>query len=130
MVINEELIKSVTLKAAESPRVRMNYNFHESLDDKCQRMLNVMLVGTKFVIHRHQNTAETFVLLKGKLNLMFYNDKGEETERFLLDPNKGEYGIHIPVGQWHSLEVLEDATIFETREGPYSPLIENDIIHE
>lgn len=88
-----------------------------------------MLVGTIFVRHKYQNTAETFVLLRGKLNLMFYNEQGKETARYLLDLNTGNYGIQIPTGQWYSLEILENATIFETREGPYKPLTEIDIIH-
>ena len=122
MLIDENLIQSVTSLAQESPRLRKNYNFHETLDDSCQRMLNIMLKGTKFEIHRHTNTAESFVLLKGRLDLIYFNDKGEETDRFRLDPVTGNYGIHIPAGQWHSLEIIEDSTIFETREGPYIPV--------
>ena len=124
--INDQLINEISAQAKESPRLRKNYNFHESLNDACQRMLNVMLVGTKFEIHRHTNTAESFVLLKGKLDLLFYNDDGIETDRFRLDPLLGQYGIHIPVGQWHSLEILEDSTIFETREGPYIPVTKDN----
>lgn len=119
MLIDDNLIQRVTSLAKESPRLRKNYNFHETLDDSCQRMLNIMLKGTKFDIHRHTNTAESFVLLKGRLDLIYFNDKGEETDRFSLDPLTGNYGIHIPAGQWHSLEIIEDSTIFETREGPY-----------
>ncbi|MBO7416905.1 MAG: WbuC family cupin fold metalloprotein [Bacteroidaceae bacterium] len=122
MLIDDNLIQRVTSLAKESPRLRKNYNFHETLDDSCQRMLNIMLKGTKFDIHRHTNTAESFVLLKGKLDLIYFNDKGEETDRFILDPLTGNYGIHIPAGQWHSLEIIEDSTIFETREGPYIPV--------
>ena len=122
MLIDDNLIHRVTSLAKESPRLRKNYNFHETLDDPCQRMLNIMLKGTKFEIHRHTNTAESFVLLKGELDLIYFNDKGEETDRFRLDPLTGNYGIHIPAGQWHSLEIIEDSTIFETREGPYIPV--------
>lgn len=129
MLIDDNLIQRVTSLAKESPRLRKNYNFHETLDDPCQRMLNIMLKGTKFEIHRHNNTAESFVLLKGKLDLIYFNDKGEETDRFRLDPTSGNYGIHIPAGQWHSLEIIEDSTIFETREGPYIPVFkENGLV--
>lgn len=37
-IINDNLIDSVVKQAKESPRLRMNYNFHASLDDKCHRM--------------------------------------------------------------------------------------------
>lgn len=129
MLITDELIKDIIEQAKSSTRLRKNYNFHVSLDAPCQRMLNTMLVGTKFEIHRHTNTSETFVILKGKLDLIYYNDNAEETERFRIDPAIGNYGINIPAGQWHSLEILDDATIFETREGPYIPVSkENGLI--
>lgn len=126
MLINDELLQQIASEAENSERRRKNFNFHETLEDSCQRMLNTMLKGSKFEIHRHTNTAETFVLLNGKIDLMFYNDKGEETDCFRLDPCIGQYGIHIPAGQWHSLEIIEDSTIFETREGPYIPVTKDN----
>lgn len=126
MLIDDTLLKQLSVEAQNSERKRKNFNFHVSPDDPCQRMLNTMLKGSKFEIHRHINTAETFVLLNGKIDLMYYNDKGEETERFRLDPAIGHYGIHIQAGQWHSLEIIEDCTIFETREGPYIPVAKDN----
>ena len=129
MLITVHLIQQITLEASQSPRKRKNYNFHNSPEESCQRMLNVMLVGTQFSIHRHTNTAETFVLLKGKLDLMYYDDDGNEIDRFRLDPKIGNLGVHIPAGQWHSLEIIEDSTIFETRIGPYIPVTkENGLV--
>jgi len=37
-IIDEHLLNEVQIKAKDSPRLRMNYNFHESLDDKCHRL--------------------------------------------------------------------------------------------
>ena len=34
------MLDKVSAEAKASPRLRMNYNFHESLEDKCHRMLN------------------------------------------------------------------------------------------
>ena len=39
-IIDIELIDKVSSEAKESPRLRMNYNFHQSLDDKCHRLSN------------------------------------------------------------------------------------------
>lgn len=46
MIINDELIGKVTAEAEASPRLRMNYNLHDSLDAKAQRLINVLLPGT------------------------------------------------------------------------------------
>ena len=42
-IIDEQLISGVVEQAKQSPRLRMNYNFHESLQDKCHRFLNAFL---------------------------------------------------------------------------------------
>lgn len=41
-LIDNQLLDSVSAKAAESPRLRMNYNFHTSLDASSQRLLNAI----------------------------------------------------------------------------------------
>lgn len=41
-IINEQLLDETQAKALQSPRLRMNYNFHERLDDPINRLLNAM----------------------------------------------------------------------------------------
>lgn len=36
MVIDKKVLDDLTSKAKNLPRLRMDYNFHNSLDDKCQ----------------------------------------------------------------------------------------------
>ena len=36
-IINEQLLDETQAKALQSPRLRMNYNFHEKLDDPINR---------------------------------------------------------------------------------------------
>ena len=38
--IDTNLLNGVTAQAKESPRLRMNHNFHGSLEAKAQRLLN------------------------------------------------------------------------------------------
>lgn len=131
MIIDKNLLDAVSAQAKRSDRLRMNYNFHDSLDAKAQRLLNALEIGTVLPIHRHQHTAETYLLLRGKLRVIFYNDLGEESSSFHLDPLTGNYGLHIPAGQWHALEVLEkDSVIFEVKDGPYLSLQEEDIMYK
>ena len=128
MIINNELLDEVTVKAEESPRLRMNFNLHDSLDAKAQRLINVLLPGTVLPIHRHRHTAETYVLLRGKMFVVFYNDLGAQIERYLLDPTIGNYGVQIPAGQWHGIELIEPSAIFEVKDGPYAPLQPEDML--
>ena len=129
MIIDKSLLDSVTSGAKESNRLRMNYNFHDSLDAPCQRLLNALEPETIVPIHRHQHTSETYILLRGKLRMMFYNDDKEIIEETILSSESTNYGIHIPAGVWHSMEVLVSGTvIFETKDGPYMPVQECNIL--
>lgn len=128
MVINDELLDKVTAEAEISPRLRMNFNLHDSLDAKAQKLVNVLLPSTPVPIHRHKSTSETCVILRGKMFVVFYNDMGAQVERFLLDPTIGNYGVQIPKGQWHGIEVIEPSAIFEVKDGPYTPLQPEDIL--
>lgn len=128
-LIDKSLLDTVTSGAKESNRLRMNYNFHDSLDAPCQRLLNALEPETIVPIHRHQHTAETYILLRGKLRMMFYNDDKEIIEETVLSSESTNYGIHIPAGVWHAMEVLASGTvIFETKDGPYMPIQECDIL--
>lgn len=122
MIINDKLFDELMTKAEGSPRRRMNMDLRNSAEDGSQRMLNALLPGTVVPIHRHRDTSETTVILCGKLFMVFYNDVGAQTERYLLDPSAGNYGVHIPAGQWHSVEVLEPSVILETKDGRYTPV--------
>lgn len=128
MLLDNELLDELTVKAEGSHRLRMNYNLHDSLDAKAQRLINVLLPGTILPIHRHRHTAETYIILRGKMFVVFYNDVGAQIERFLLDPTIGNYGVQIPAGQWHGIEVMQPSAIFEVKDGPYTPLTPEDML--
>ena len=121
-VIDNNLIDSVVAQAKGSPRLRMNYNFHESLDDKCHRLLNALEPGTVVPVHRHPTKDESFVILRGKIRVNTYNDAGEVTESVVLSPADGKYGVDIAKNVWHGVECLESGSvIFEVKEGPFVP---------
>ena len=129
MRIDTEFLDNLTVLAKANPRLRQSYDLRTTSDDKSQRMLNALEPGTVIPIHRHRNSSETMVIVRGKLIERFYDDAGNLTDDFLMEPC-GEYPmIQIPAGQWHSLEVLESGTIiFEAKDGKYKPLGEEDVI--
>ena len=121
-LIDGQLLNEVSAQAKESPRLRKNYNFHQSLDDKCHRFLNAVEPGTMVEIHRHPTKDESFVILRGRVRVNTYNDDGSVLESVVLCPEDGKYGVDIPKGVWHKLESLEPGSvIFECKEGPFVP---------
>ena len=129
LVINEELLDDVSQRAKESPRLRMNFNLHESLDAKAQRLLNALEPGTVLPVHRHKTTVETHVLLRGRLKVVLFGDDGSQVDSVVLDNELGVHGVNIPKNSWHSVEVLvPDTVILEVKDGPYTPLTPDNIL--
>ncbi len=120
MTIDKQTLDELTAKAKESPRLRMNLNFHLSLEEKCHRFLNALEPGTEVPIHRHPTKDETFVLLRGKVRITTHRDDGSIIEDVILNINEGQYGMNIPKGVWHKVESLESGSVlFECKEGPF-----------
>ena len=118
-IIDDNLIDSVAAEAKQSPRLRMNYNFHQSLSDKCHRFLNALEPGTQIPIHHHPTKDETFVILKGKVRVSTYNDDGELLDSCVLCHEEGCYGVDIPKNVWHGVECIESSVLLECKEGPF-----------
>lgn len=129
MKIDKEILNHLTAQAKASERLRMSLDLRTSTNDQSQRMLNAVEPDTPLPIHRHRTSAETVVIVRGRLIERFYNDKGDLTEEILMEVGGDCPVLQIPAGQWHSIEVLESGTvIFEAKDGPYTPPTEEDIM--
>lgn len=130
MKITKAILDDLTQKAKESPRLRMNLDLRDSAEDTSQRMLNAIEPGSLLPIHRHQNTTETVVCLRGRLVEEYYDDLERTcTERIELSPNGPVVALNIPAGQWHTVHALESGTvILEMKNGKYEPISDVDIL--
>lgn len=130
MRLDTTLLDKLSAQAQASPRLRMNLDLRNSPADQSQRMLNALEPGTVMPIHRHRNSSETVAVLRGKVKWIYYNDKGEITDTFIVAPYSDLVGLCVPLGQWHSLECLETGTvILETKDGAYAPMNEADVMN-
>ncbi len=126
MVIDKILLDDLTEKAKASPRLRCNLDLRNSAEDLSQRMLNALEPGTVMPIHRHKDTSETCVCVRGHFEEYFYDSEGRLTET--VDMRPGGTVLNIEKGQWHSLKCLESGTVlFEAKDGPYHPLEEDEV---
>ena len=126
MIIDQQILDSLTAQAKASPRLRMNLDLRNSPEDQSQRMLNAIEPGTVMPIHRHRKSSETVLCLRGHFEEYFYDEQGNLTDT--IDMRPGGLMLNIPIGQWHSLKSLESGTVlFECKDGKYEPLREEDI---
>ena len=130
MNITQQLLDKLTEEAKASPRLRMNMDLRNSAEDKSQRMLNALEPGTIMPIHRHHGSSETVAILRGRIQWIFYDETGVETERVTLDADGDLRCLIAERDRWHSLECLESGSvILECKDGAYRPLVEDEIMN-
>ena len=126
MIITNEVLDELTAKAKSSERLRYNLDLRNSAGDQSQRMLNALEPGTVMPIHRHKDTSETCVCIRGHFEEYFYDENGDLTDT--IDMLSGGIVLNIEAGQWHSLRCLESGTVLlEAKDGVYHPLAEDEI---
>lgn len=130
MKITQTVLDNLTEQATSSPRLRMNLDLRNSSEDQSQRMLNAIEPGSDVPIHRHRNSSETVVCLRGRLVEEFYDELERRcTDRIELSPNGPVVALNIPKGLWHTVQSLESGTvILEVKDGPYEPQSPEDIL--
>ena len=129
MVIDKHILDELTAAAQASPQLRMNMDLRNGPEDLSQRMLNALEPGTVMPIHRHRGSSETVVILRGKIRWLFYDENGAETDRVALDADGDLRMLNAEKDRWHSLECLENGSLlYESKDGPYHPLEEDEIM--
>ncbi len=122
-LIDESLIKEISIKANESKRKRANHNFHSSYNDPIQRILNIFNPGTYIRPHKHENPDKTeiFIILYGRAAVVIFDNNGKIIDTHILDSNGPVKGIEIEPRTWHSFVVLESSALYEIKNGPWDP---------
>lgn len=132
MIITQAILDKLTEEAKASPRLRMNLDMRNSVEDQSQRMLNAIEPGSPLPIHRHRKSSETVVCLRGRLVEEFYafGENGPAlVDSIELSPGGPIVAVNIPIGQWHTVKVLESGTvIMEVKDGPYEPMGPEDVV--
>lgn len=121
--ITTDLLKSLSTEALSSVRKRKNLNFHTDESDPLQRMLNAVEPGSYVRPHKHINPdkREAFIILKGRMAVVEFDDKGAISDHIILDTSKGNYAAEINPASWHSVISLEKGSVYyEVKDGPYN----------
>ena len=128
MIIDQHKLDELTAQAKASPRLRMNLDLRNSHSDKSQRMLNAIEPGSVMPIHRHRDSSETVVCIRGHFEEYLFDYSGNRIA--VVDMTPGGNVLNIPIGAWHSLQSLESGTVLlECKDGTWEPISGNDVLN-
>ena len=120
--ITQALLDELLQLARSSPRKRALKRLHADDWEHAHRMLNALTPGTYVRPHRHADRykGEGFILLRGKLALLIFDDAGQldGTRSRVLSAETGCVGMDIPPGVWHALVALAETVIYEVKGQP------------
>jgi len=119
-VITSVLIDELIARAAASDRRRTNHNVHELPSDPIQRMFVAAMRDSYFRPHRHAAKREFAVVIRGRFDVLLFDDTGCVTGKVSVGPDAEAVGFEIPPDTWHSWISLVDGSVFvEVKQGPY-----------
>ena len=129
MIIDAHILNDLTAQAKASPRLRMAYDLRNNPEEDSQRMLNAIEPGTEIPIHRHFDSNETVLCVRGHFQELLYDKDGNLEQ--VIDMFPGGNIVNVPAGQWHNLKSLESGTILaEAKHGKYEPLKPENILEK
>ena len=127
--ISKKLIEDTIEKSKCSVRKRSVNVFHESNDDLIQRFINAIEPESVVEPHKHENSFEVFIALKGKIELIVYDDKKNIIDKVIISPNSNLVGVEVEKGKWHSLKAIEEGSVvYIIMQGPYKKKTHRTII--
>lgn len=128
-LFNTELLDRLSGEAQEKGRRRTNHNLHVDYNEPCQRFLNAVEPDSYIRPHRHLTPPkpESFIVLRGRLLVLLFDDQGTIIHTFLLTPGGSACGADLAPGLWHTVVALDPGTVFfEAKPGPYAVLSDKD----
>ena len=104
---------------------RSQFDIEFFTDDSSTQQLGYMKrhKGHEIIPHRHiiydrivSTTSEVLIIKSGIVRVDFYNDNERYLKSYILEPND----IVLLQSGGHGFEIIEDAEIFEIKQGPFS----------
>lgn len=129
-LITSALLDAASRAARNSPRRRMNHNFHDTPQHPCNRLLNAIEPESYVRPHCHDpiDKDETMIVVRGRLGVIVFDLQGEVLSAQELRAGSEIFGVTLGAGEWHTVVALEPGTVFfEAKAGPYVPLAPNEI---
>jgi len=129
MILDKELFEKIAEEAAQTPRRSKSFDLRGSEDENSQRMLNVLISGTKTPIHRHQDTSEVVVYIYGSAIECFNDADGDVTEVVKIIVGSNILSVVVEIGRFHSLEATDElGVVCSAKTGLFQSIQENNIL--
>ncbi len=126
---DEQLFDHLIIESRISKRKRAHHIFKNDSEDHLQSIYVAMQPGTYIQPHKHESPdkREIFIAFKGRFLFLEFDEKGEITDHFVLDPKTNTHSAEINSKIYHSLICLKpDSVGLDLKTGPFHPINDKD----
>src|SRR5215472_10994914 len=121
-LVPHTLLDELAARAAASPRRRAHFNIHPTTADPVQRFVVVACGDSYFRPHRHASRSELALLLRGRVDVLTFDERGRVTARHRIGEGTENLAYETPQATWHTVIPGQSGAAFlEIKEGPYDP---------
>jgi cupin fold WbuC family metalloprotein len=121
-LLPHSLLDELAASATASARRRAHHNIHASPADLVQRFIVVAQPDSYFRPHRHVARAELALMLRGKIEVVTFDERGRVTARYAVGEGTANMAYEAPPATWHTvIATVNNAAFLEIKQGPYDP---------
>lgn len=119
-IVGADRLEELFRAARASARHRSHLLLHDGHSDQVQRLLIAAQPETYVQPHYHSQQWEMLVLLRGRIDALFFSDAGRLMKRHVL--TSASPVVQIPMSTRHSCVIAAtDTLVLEIKPGPYRP---------
>jgi cupin fold WbuC family metalloprotein len=120
--VDRKIINSLKLAAASNVMKRARLCAHQNTTDKVHEMLIGFYRDSYVRPHRHTSKIESFHVIQGKIEIVFFNEIGDIKQRILLGTLSSNLPFYFRSAalDWHTVLIHSNfAIIHEITNGPF-----------
>ena len=123
--VDDATIDMLLDAAAAEPKRRARLNLHHDDNDLIHEMIIAFRGDSLNMPHRHHGKSESMHVIKGRVDVVIFDDDGKETRRVRLGARdwRGMPSVfRMAAPLWHTVIPVDDkVVVHETTNGPFVP---------
>ncbi len=126
--VDDATIDMLLDAASSEPKRRARLNMHNSDDDLIHEMIIAFRGDSLNMPHRHSGKSESMHVMRGRVDVVIFDDYGNETRRVRLGRDRNQLSFNtqfvfrMAAPIWHTVIPIDDkVVVHETTNGPFVP---------
>lgn len=131
VIANRQSVEFLKTQALNNRRKRSRLCAHNDADEITHEMIIVHGKGNYVRPHKHIDKSESFHIIEGAADLIFFDEEGQVTEVVQLGEHSSGKAFYYRIAEplYHSVIVTSDIFVFhETTKGPFIQSNRTDIV--